>query len=133
MYSFTQAARNVEKHEREASAEKKRSRNVSKAVSQGGVVSWPGSFESLQAAEDFQKRTFSELAVDGVAVSIWSEVLGESILLVPDTYTPAPGDPVTYTHEEARILMDLDEEDLRVLHKVKKALAGRVRKIEEVR
>jgi len=120
MYSFTAAARNVEKRDREAEPEKKRSRNVSKAFSQGGPMD--------------MSRTFSDLEAAGVVFSIWSEVLGETILLTPEAYQPRPGDPVSYTYEEARLLLEAvvegGEEEARRLHLFKKAMRGKLTRKE---
>lgn len=116
MYSLTQAARNVEKRDREAEPEKKRSRNVSKPFSWGGP-------------ED-ESRTFPELEAAGVVLSIWSEVLGETILLTPEAYEPRPGDPVSYTYEEARLLLEAvsetGEDGARRLHHFKKSMRGKL-------
>ncbi len=108
MYSLTQAARNVEKRDREAEPEKKRAESVSKAFSQGGPMDEP--------------RKFSELEAAGVVLTLWSETLGETILLVPESYKPRADVPVAYTYEEARLLMEAGEDEARSLHLFKKAL-----------
>ena len=70
--------------------------------------------------------TLEELTAAGLVLKVWSEVLGESVLLVPDTYTPTAGDPITYTHEEVKVLTEGSEDEVRAVHKIKKAFRGRI-------
>ena len=120
MYFFAQAAKNLEKRrEKTTPSEKKRSRIVCGLVSQGGLTSSHGLLVSLQEENGLRQ----------VTLKVWSEVLGETILLVPDT--PTAGDPVAYTHEEIRILTGANEDELRAVHKIKKAFDGRVYEAED--
>ena len=128
MYSFTQAALNLDKNEAKRTVpEKNRSLlTVERRTPPGPSVMSRTFGLSPQGTARLRDYTLGELAAEGVALEVWSEVLGESLLLVPDTYTPAPEDPVTYTHAEIRVLMGADEDTLRGVHKVKKTFKVRV-------
>lgn len=61
-------------------------------------------------------------------IALFSEVLGEVILLVKDeeAAAKAPGGFVTYTEAEVALLLTADADTLRQIHQVKKAVCGRV-------
>jgi len=128
MYSFTQAAENVEKKAgRRPPPGKFRVLSPVAGRTPAGLGSTSRTFErNLQDEAVLGALSFKELAEEGVALKVWSEVLGETILLVPNDYTPAEGDPVAYTHAEAEVLMSTDEDQIKAAHKLKKALRGRV-------
>lgn len=133
MYSFAQAAENVERKggRRPPPGKFRVLRPYAGRLSPG-----PGSKSrtpgvNLQDEAVLEALSFKELAAEGVVLEVWSEVLGETILLVPNDYTPAPGDPVTYTHAEAEVLMEADEDQIKAAHKLKKALGGRVLGMKE--
>ena len=62
----------------------------------------------------------------GCVLTLWSEVLGDAVLVVPDDYRKADGDPVTYTAREMAALLHSEPDLLQAVHAVKKVLGGRV-------
>jgi len=114
---------------------KKHATSPVEAFSSAGPRSMSRTF-GLSPQDEARLRNLSleELAAEGMVLEVWSEVLGETILLVPDDYTPAPEDPVTYTHEEIKTLMEADENLVKDTHQIKKTFKARVlgtKKIEE--
>lgn len=70
--------------------------------------------------------TLEELGRTDYVLTLWSEVLGDTVLLVPDHYRKAEGDPVTYTPREMAALLYSEPDRLRAVHAVKKVLGGRL-------
>lgn len=128
MYSFTQAALNLDKNEaKRASPQKNRSLlTVERRTPPGPSVMSRTFGLGPQGTARLRHLTLGELDAAGAVLEVWSEVLGEPLLLVPDTYTPAPEDPVTYTHGEVKALMGADEDTLKGVHLVKKTFKVRV-------
>ena len=90
--------------------------------------SLPGGAVSAQRsllAEDVCKMRLSEFASAGLVVTVYSEVLGETIVFASDNAVVDPGErrPV-YQAAELLEVLDLDPEGLRRVHQVKKIFGG---------
>lgn len=119
MYSFAQATKNL------TASKKETSRRPQEAQTPEPLTHTTPPPALDQAAVD--DMTLSGLAHGTVAVTLWSEVLQDKILLVPDGYRRKAGDPVTYTAEEIDVLASMEsDEKRRELHKAKKLMGGKV-------
>ena len=81
----------------------------------------------IEDASILENMTLGDLGRSNYTLTLWSEVMGDTILLTHDNYTPAPGDPVTYTAHELAHLLRYIGENLKAAHAVKKVLGGRFR------
>jgi hypothetical protein len=134
MYSFTQAALNMDKNKAKGTPfQKNRVYLTVERRLDPGPRSMSRTF-GLSPQDEARLRNLSleELAAGGMVLEVWSEVVGETILLVPDTYTPSPEDPVTYTHAEMKVLMDADEDLVKDAHQIKKTFKARVLSAEKI-
>jgi hypothetical protein len=134
MYSFTQAALNLGKKRGNAVSPEKKLilLTVEKTLERGPWSPCGEIGPSPQERERLGLMSFGELTAEGLVMEVRSEVLGETILLVPDTYTPSPEDPVTYTHAEMKVLMDADEDLVKDAHQIKKTFKARVLSAEKI-
>lgn len=117
MYSFAQATKNLTTPKKETSRRPQEAQTPE-----------PLTFTTPPPALDqVEDMTLSDLAHGTVAVTLWSEVLQDKILLVPDGYRRKAGDPVTYTAHEIDVLASMEsDEKRRELHKAKKLMGGKV-------
>ena len=92
------------------------------ADSIGGVRS-PG----LVTVAEVCAMPLSEFAQAGLVVSLWSDVLGESVVLASDNAILDPGErrPV-YRASEAKALLGIGPADLRRVHALKRTFKGTV-------
>lgn len=119
MYSFAQATKNL------TTSKKETSRRPQEAQTLEPLTYTTPPPDLDQAAVD--DMTLSDLAHGTVAVTLWSEVLQDKILLVPDGYRRKAGDPVTYTAHEIDVLASMEsDEKRRELHKAKALMGGKV-------
>jgi hypothetical protein len=127
MYSFAQAARNIERMGTDKTVPEKPLSTIAQETRS------PEPVASTFDRDAVENMTLSELAHGDQAVTMWSEVLQDKILLVPDGYRRKPGDPVTYTAHEIDVLASMkSDENRREIHKVKKLMGGIVMTPEEV-
>ena len=133
MYTFAQAARNLENMGKAKAAPEKRPPIMPQDVrdGRGPAPNTPGNaaspeevvlLENAGTLEDLGRT----LGRTGCVLSLWSEVLGDAVLVVPDHYRKADGDPVTYTPRELAALLHSEPDLLQAVHAVKKVLGGRV-------
>lgn len=111
MYSFAQATKNL-------TTPKKETFRRPQEAQTPEPLTYTTPPPALDQVEDM---TLSDLAHGTVAVTLWSEVLQDKILLVPDGYRRKAGDPVTYTAHEIDVLASMEsDEKRRELHRAKK-------------
>ena len=128
VYTFAQAARNLETRGKERpSPENRPPKTVQEPRKKEALASTPREVPSasLEAAV-LGSMTLEELGRKEVVLTVWSEVLEDTVLLVPNHYRPGAGDPVTYTAHELASLLHAEEASLRAVHGIKKVLGGRV-------
>lgn len=90
----------------------------------GPTSNTPTRAVSVEEAAFLEGLTLEELGRADFVLTLWSEVLGDTVLVVPDHYRKADGDPVTYTPRELAALLYSEPDRLRAVHAVKKVLGG---------
>jgi len=125
VYTFAQAARNLKRW-----AEKRPPETAQEPRKRGALASTPREppFASLEASQvaALGSMTLEDLGRGDLVLTVWSEVLKDTVLLAPDRYRPRAGDPVTYTARELASLLHVGEASLRAVHRLKKVFGGRV-------
>jgi len=118
MYTFAQAARNLENRGKERhSPEKRPPVRLQETRDERTLTSNTPLLETM---------TLEELGRADVVFTVWSEVLGDTVLFVPDHYKPAEGDPATFSAKELAVLLLVPRDSIRAVHAVKKVLGGRL-------
>jgi hypothetical protein len=131
MYTFAQAAQNRKKRgQAQETKERPATVNQSNTSSPSDWItetSAPKPEPVLPDLEAVGEITFQELAKGSRVVKMWSQVLNDTILLVPDSYHPRAEDPVCYNAQEVEILfLAKTDEDRRTIHAVKKMTRGKM-------
>ena len=79
-------------------------------------------------AVDIRNMSLREFARAALVVVVWSEVLGERVVLASDNAIIDPGERrgVVYRAEELQELLACPAEELRTIHTVKRIFRGRI-------
>lgn len=86
--------------------------------------------QKLRSVADIQKMPLSDFENSGLTLKIWSEVLQEHIYFVSSDAVLnqcSPLDAVAYTAMELTTVLDMESEEVRAIHEVKRVFQkGRV-------
>ena len=133
MSTFAQAARNLENMGKAKVSPENRPPIMPQEPrkEEGPTSNTPGNAASLEEVALLENAGTLEdlgktLGRTGCVLTLWSEVLEDAVLVVPDHYRKADGDPVTYTAREMAALLHSEPDLLRAVHAVKRVLGGEV-------